>query len=103
MVLNLREGRQDGRGARALTVVGGTERPEIRQLMRWTPESGRFEHAADREVGAVLGAFDGSDPDQVIDELSQRTSFLEGLVARRSDASVRGARLRDELRAFDPA
>ena len=63
--------------------------------MRWTPESGRFEHADDREVAAVLGGFNGSDPDHVIEELSQRTSFLEGLVARRSDVSARTARCRD--------
>ncbi len=103
LVLNLRESRRDGRGARALALVGGTERPEIRELMRWTPEAGRFEHADDREVGTALGGFDGSDPDQVIKELSRRTSFLEEVVARRSDTAARRARLRDQLREFDPA
>jgi hypothetical protein len=71
--------------------------------MRWTPGSEGFEHADDREVAAVLGGFDGSDPDQVIEELSQRTSFIDRLVARRSDTSARGTRMRDELRAFNLA
>ena len=103
MVLNLRESRRDSRGARELALVRGVERPEIRELMRWTPEPGRFKHADEREIGAALGGFDGSDPDQVIEELSQRTSFLERLVVRRSDPSARNTRLREELRAFNPA
>jgi hypothetical protein len=103
MVLNLRESHRDGHGARALALVGSVERPGIRELMRWAPEPRRFKHADERETGAALGSFDDSDPDQVIEELSQRTSFLEGLVARRSDASARNTRLRDELRAFNPA
>ena len=103
MVLNLRESRSDGRGARALALVGGVERPKVQELMQWTPEPRRFKHADEREIGVALGGFDGSNPDQVIEELSQRTSFLEQLVVRRSDASARNTRLRDELRAFNPA
>ena len=100
MVLNLRENPEEGQGARSLAIIEGVDRPEVRPLMCWSPETRTFDYVDDREIGEVLGRMDGSDADAAWDELAKRTTFLERLVARRADAANRGKRMREELAEF---
>jgi hypothetical protein len=100
LILNLREGGQEDRGARELAVVEGTESPEIRTLMRWSPATRVFGYASDQEIGEVLSRLNGLAPGDALEELESRTAFLERLVARLEDPGRRTPRLREELGAF---